>query len=129
MKENARLIRKAKEALHYRKLSDVCEAGEVSAAILTTRGNIYVGINIDAACGIGFCAEHGAVAQMVTRGESRIRKVVAVSADGHFLPPCGRCRELMYQVDRRNIAAEVILGEESSTTLEALLPQRWQDTW
>ena len=115
--------------LNCRALTDDCTAGEVSAAVLTANGNVYVGVSLSAACGIGFCAEHGAIAHMVTMGESQIVKVVALSADGKFLPPCGRCRELMYPVNRKNLAAEILLSDEKTVRLEELLPLRFQDAW
>ncbi|MGC9348119.1 MAG: cytidine deaminase family protein [Anaerolineae bacterium] len=123
------LIAKALEVLHYRELSSECVAGEVSAALLTDTGNLYTGVSISAACGIGFCAEHSAIAQMVTQGESRIIKIVAISGDGRILPPCGRCRELMYQVNVANLEAEILLGSGRRATLSQLLPERWQDAW
>ena len=76
---------------------------------------------------------------MVTAGETRIQKLVAVSGDGKLLPPCGRCRELLYQIDRGNLKAEIILGSDAlasgrsapqtdrMVTLEDLLPERWQE--
>ena len=64
---------------------------------------------------------------MVTAGEYRIRKVVAVSRheDGklYVLPPCGRCREFMRQVDEGNLEAEVVLGRKESAKLRDLLPR------
>jgi cytidine deaminase len=82
-----------------------CVAGEVAAAILTRAGNVYTGICIDASCSIGFCAEHAAVAEMLKRRESEIAVVVAVDDEGRILPPCGRCRELMWQVNPTNSQA------------------------
>jgi cytidine deaminase len=35
-----------------------------------------------------------AVAEMVRNGETRISKIVATTAEGTILPPCGRCRPL-----------------------------------
>jgi hypothetical protein len=52
-----------------------CSAGSVGAAILTAQGNIYTGICIDLACGLGFCAEVAAVAEML---KARERHVLAV---------------------------------------------------
>jgi cytidine deaminase len=127
--ENAELIQKAKAVARPRTLSGECSAGSVGAALITEGGNVYTGVCIDAGCGIGFCAEHTAIAQMITRGESRIAKVVAVTEDGKFLPPCGRCREFMFQVDRGNRDTEVLLSEEKSVRLADLLPMRWQDAW
>ncbi|HVK05414.1 MAG TPA: cytidine deaminase [Armatimonadaceae bacterium] len=79
-------------------------AGTVACALLTAAGNVYTGINIDLACGIGFCAEHAAVAAMLNARETRVAVIVAVNHRGRILPPCGRCRELLAQVDRANRA-------------------------
>jgi cytidine deaminase len=127
--DDRQLIERAKGVLQQRDLTPECTVGEVSAALLTTRGNVYVGVSISAGCGVGFCAEHSAVATMVTQGESRIEKLVAISSDGKFLPPCGRCRELLFQIDRANLEAEVILGPERTVRLRELLPERWQEAW
>jgi cytidine deaminase len=127
--DDERLIDKAKDVLHCRELTPECTVGEVSAALLTTAGNVYVGVSISAGCGVGFCAEHSAIAAMVTHGESRVQKLVAISCDGKFLPPCGRCREMLFQIDRANLDAEVILGSERTVRLEELLPERWQERW
>jgi cytidine deaminase len=124
--DNTQLIDRAKSVLHYRHLTEECIAGEVGAALLTADGNVYVGVSISAACGIGFCAEHSAIAQMVTHGETHIVKLVAIAGDGMCLPPCGRCREFLYQVDRKNLNTEILLGVERTISLEALLPERWQ---
>ncbi|WP_272437999.1 hypothetical protein [Terrihalobacillus insolitus] len=36
-------------------------------------------MSIDTACSMGFCAEHAAAAAMITDGENRILKIIAVS--------------------------------------------------
>jgi len=50
---------------------------------------------------------------MVTAGERRISKIAAVWGVNTVtvLPPCGRCREFMYQLDQKNLSAEVIIGD------------------
>ena len=74
---------------------------------VTPLGNIYQGVCIDTGSGMGFCTEHAAVAAMVTARESSVAKVVAVwlDKDGTLfvLPPCGRCREFMSQIDESNL--------------------------
>ncbi|MCI0399596.1 MAG: cytidine deaminase [Chloroflexi bacterium] len=105
-------------------MTDDCIVGEVSAALLAGSGRLYTGLSIEASSGIGFCAEHSAVAQMLTAGESHIHKIVAVAADGQVLPPCGRCRELLYLIDRRNLQSEIVLGPDRSRSLAELLPER-----
>ena len=76
------LYRIARETLNPRELSRSSSAGSVAAAILTDRGNVYRGVCIDTPCSMGFCAEHAAIAAMVTAGENRILKLVAVMEDG-----------------------------------------------
>jgi len=100
-------------------------AGTVGAALLTTKGNIYTGINIEVACGMGFCAEHSAIAEMLKNRETQIEMIVAVNADS-IIPPCGRCRELLFQVDNKNLNTKVYLSKEHYMTLDELLPNRWK---
>lgn len=123
---NNELIEKAKQAARFHKTSEDVVIGEVGCAVVTDKDNIYIGASIDACCGIGFCAEHSAIASMVTNGEYRIKKIVAVSGDGAVLPPCGRCRELMYQINEDNRNTEIIIGETRVVKLKDLLPEPWQ---
>jgi cytidine deaminase len=106
--------------------------GDVAAALVTADGNRHFGVCIDATCGTGFCAEHAAIAAMVTSGEYRIARIVAVWRDENgrlrVLPPCGRCREFIRQIDDANIDTEVILDRERSVPLRELLPRyEWPD--
>jgi len=99
-------------------------ASTVAAAIRTKSGRTYTGVCLHVSCGIGFCAEHAAIAEMIKGRETQIELLVAVCADG-ILAPCGRCRELMVQVDARNFEAEVALPNGTTTTLRNLLPDHW----
>jgi cytidine deaminase len=99
-----------------------CVAGGVAAAVLSASGRVYTGICIDTACSMGFCAEHAAVAEMLKARESQIAMVVAVGDSGVVIP-CGRCRELMWQVDPRNRATRIIVAPGQVVTLAELLPQ------
>lgn len=119
------LIDVARQRLNPHRVGDRL-FGDVAAALLTQDGNQYTGVCIDTPSGTGFCAEHAAIAAMVTGGEYRIARIVAVWRDDagklYVLPPCGRCRELMRQVDDANIDAQVILGHGRSAPLRELLP-------
>lgn len=123
------LRRRALAVAAPRRLSKSAESGGVGAAILTARGDVYVGACIDMACSIGFCAEHAAAAAMVTAGESVIAKVAAVDATGRPVPPCGRCREFMAQLSDRNGDALVLVGEGAAVPLRELLPLDWRDAF
>ena len=88
-----RLLSAAKKVQNKRDVSVFVEAGGVAAAILTEAGNIYVGVCIDTACTLGMCAERNAISSMITNGESRIKKLVAVMPDGSVGMPCGACAD------------------------------------
>lgn len=109
----------------YRNLGKQTTAGYVGAALLTDKGNVYTGVNIDAPCSVGFCAEHSAIAAMVSAGESRVVMMVAVNKDGEIWPPCGRCREFLCQINDDNENCKVLLPDKSVTTIAKLLPYRW----
>ena len=99
-------------------------AGSVGAALETADGRVYTGIDLDLACGIGFCAEHSAIAEMLKARETVVRRIVAVDAE-RIIAPCGRCRELLVQVDPRNLDCEVLLPDGASAPLRELLPKAW----
>ena len=121
------LYERAKAVLAPRRLSPWAESGGVGAAILTTDGSVYLGVCIDTACSMGFCAEHAAAAAMITAGEQVIDKIVAVNWDGKVLPPCGRCREFLSQLAEENRNARVLVKEGVVVTLEQLLPWDWRE--
>lgn len=120
------LYDRAKSVLNPRRLSPEAEAGGVGAALLSESGAVYVGVCIDTACSMGFCAEHAAAAAMVTAGENRVLKMVAVNSDGRILPPCGRCREFISQLHDENLAAEVLVAGDVVVPLRDLLPFDWR---
>jgi len=120
------LYQRAKAVLNPRKLSEYAEAGGVGAAILSASGTVYVGVCIDTACSMGFCAEHAAAAAMITAGESHVLKMIAVGWNGAIMPPCGRCREFISQLHDDNLYTEVLVGTGVSLTLRELLPYDWR---
>lgn len=121
---NLELIEKARSVVRPKKLGDHL-AGDVGCALLTDQGHLFLGVCIDVSSGMGFCAEHTAIGAMVTAGEYRIAKIVAVwtNEEGTYvLSPFGRCREFMRQIDPANLETEVVLDIDQSARLVDLLP-------
>lgn len=116
----------ARGVISCRKLSEVADCGGVGSALLTKSGNIFTGICFDCTSGIGFCAEHAAVAEMLKNKESEIQAIVSVDWDGKVLPPCGRCRELLQQVNRKNLQTAVFVSKTKAVKLKELLPHRYK---
>lgn len=67
---------------------------QVGAAILTKKGSIYVGCNVEnSTFGATICAERGAIMQMVAHGETDPIACAVVTEDGGS--PCGICRQVL----------------------------------
>jgi len=119
------LIKKAESVVKPIKVDGRLFA-DVGCALITDKDNVYLGVCIDTGSGTGFCAEHSAIAAMVTAGELKIKKLVAVWKDDegitHVLPPCGRCREFIRQIHNGNLATDIILGQNKVVKLSELLP-------
>lgn len=119
------LYLKAKNTLNPRQLSKYSYAGSVASAILSEEGHVYTGVCIDTPASMGFCAEHSAIAAMITAGESRILKVVSVYKDGTVIAPCGRCREFINKIHDENHKTEILLKDQV-VTIKELLPHSWE---
>ena len=123
------LYSRAKHVQRDTKISQFMEAGCVAAAIQTVNGNIYVGVCIDTNSSLGMCAERNAMANMITNGESKIKKVLAIMPDGKTGPPCGACREFMMQLGPESKEIEIMMDYDTMdiTTLGELCPQWWTE--
>ena len=118
----------AKAVQDGRKISEYVEAGGVAAAIESESGKIYVGVCVDTACTLGICAERNAIFNMITNGEHRIRRVLALMSNGKTGAPCGACRELMAQLmpeDYKNVEIMLDLDSEKVVTLGEIMKEWW----
>lgn len=118
----------AKAVRNGRKISGYVEAGGVAAAVLSDSGKIYTGVCVDTCSTLGICAERNAIFNMITNGEHKIKRVLAIMPDGRSGAPCGACRELMVQLmpdDYQSV--EIMLDRESGrvVTLGELTPEWW----
>ena len=122
---NEELIQKAASVINPKKIGDFL-VGDVGCALITPAGNVYTGVCIDASSGMGFCAEHSAIAAMVTAGEYRIERLAGVwkndKGEVKVLPPCGRCREFIRSIDNGNLEADILMKDGKVLKLKELLP-------
>jgi cytidine deaminase len=118
----------AKKVQNGREVSERIYAGGVAAAIESKSGRIYVGVSVDTSCTLGICAERNAMFNMLTNGESEIRRVIAIMPDGKTAAPCGACREFMTQLmPGRYQDIEIMLDYEKGKVarLGDLTPEWW----
>lgn len=123
-----RLYEAANSVRKKRRISEFVTGGEVAAAILSASGKIYTGVCIDTCSTLGICAERNAIFNMITQGEQKICKVLAVMPDGKTGAPCGACRELMAQIMPEEYKQiEIMLDHEKKrvVTLGELTPEWW----
>ena len=127
-KRDKELIEKAKVLVGKKKVSGGV-VKEVCSALLTNDNKIFTGVSLDLWCGIGFCAEHSAIANMISHSyETEIKTIVACtnSKTNSIIYTCGRCREMIELVNKTNRNnTEVIISKNKKVKLKELLPGEW----
>ena len=104
----------------------------VGAAVLSAKGKVYSGTNIEnASYGLTVCAERVAIHSAAASGEREIAILAVVAEAEGFATPCGACRQVLHEFrlgangDEQQETLVVIengKGERLVLTLEELLP-------
>ena len=69
----------------------------VGSALRTESGNMFSGVHVEARNGrISVCAEAVALGTAATNGDTKVTQIVAVTESGDIYPPCGMCREIIF---------------------------------
>lgn len=95
----------------------------VGAAVLTTSGKIYDGVNIEnAAFPTTMCAERVAMYKAISEGELNFEAIAVVTENAGS--PCGSCRQVMaeFGLDTIVIIADLDGKVKLETTVKNLLP-------
>ncbi|MCC7130178.1 MAG: cytidine deaminase [Anaerolineae bacterium UTCFX2] len=88
----------------------------VGAALLTSSGRIYDGVNIEnAAYPVTICAERVAVFKAVSEGERQFAAIAVVTSNGGA--PCGSCRQVLAEF---GLDTRVLIAEEHGTLVREL---------
>ncbi|NKQ57973.1 cytidine deaminase [Amycolatopsis sp. K13G38] len=71
----------------------------VGVAGLVDDGRVVLGCNVEnASYGLGLCAECTMAGQLRLTGGGRLVAVACRSGAGELLMPCGRCRQILYEL-------------------------------
>lgn len=97
----------------------------VGAALLASDGSISEGCNVEnAAFPSGICAERGAVAAAVARGNRSFETMLVATEADEPTPPCGMCRQVLEEFSPHLLVVSVTRGgREARWTLDELLPK------
>jgi len=97
---------------------------KVGAALETADGTVITGCNIEnATYGLTVCAERVAMFTALAAGHTRFRRVAVVADAAAPTPPCGACRQILWEFGGD---LEVVLANLTDETgrhqLRALFP-------
>ncbi|MFZ2089718.1 MAG: cytidine deaminase [Desulfobaccales bacterium] len=98
---------------------------KVGAAVLTAKGQVFSGGNVEnASYGLTLCAERAAIAQAVAEegADMQIRAIAVVSDRPGPFSPCGACRQVIFEFGPE--ALVIFPGEEGllEVPISELLP-------
>lgn len=70
----------------------------VGAALETDDGEIISGCNVESASyGLTVCAERVAIWKAISQGKRKIIKIAVVADTEELTPPCGVCRQIIWE--------------------------------
>ena len=71
---------------------------KVGAAVEDIDGRVHTGCNIEnASYGLTLCAERVAVFKAVSEGARKFRRVAVAADTDDLTPPCGACRQILWE--------------------------------
>jgi cytidine deaminase len=98
---------------------------KVGAALEDSSGHIHTGCNVEnASYGLTLCAERVAVFKAVSEGARGFRRVAVVADTDTLTPPCGACRQILWEFcgDAELIMSN-LRGKTETMRLKDLLPR------
>jgi cytidine deaminase len=70
----------------------------VGAALEDTSGRVHTGCNVEnATYGLTLCAERVAVFKAISEGARSFRRIAIAADTGTLTPPCGACRQILWE--------------------------------
>jgi cytidine deaminase len=71
---------------------------QVGAAVQDETGRVFTGCNVEnATYGLSVCAERVAVLKAVSEGAGKLTRVAVVADTDTLTPPCGACRQILWE--------------------------------
>ena len=88
---------------------------QVGAALRTADGHVVTGCNVEnATYGLNVCAERVALFKALSEGHRRFTHIAVVADTAEPTPPCGACRQLLWEFGGD---LEVVLGNLQRETV------------
>ena len=97
----------------------------VGAAVRTGSGKVYTGCNVESASyGLTVCAERVAIWKALSEGERQFTELAVVADTESLTPPCGTCRQIIWEFARNaTIVFANLNGQSETFHMAELLPR------
>jgi len=102
---------------------------KVGAALEAAGGKVYTGCNVEnATYGLTVCAERVAVWKALSEGGRGFRRIAVVADTTNLTPPCGACRQILWEYcGDVEILLGNLRGERRTYRLAELFPAPFDD--
>ena len=96
----------------------------VGAALLAEDGTVVTGCNVESASyGLTLCAERVALVKGISEGRTRFTAVAVVADTERLTPPCGACRQLLWEfAPDATVTLANLTGLTAQYSMRELLP-------
>lgn len=104
---------------------------KVGAAVEDSTGRIHSGCNVEnATYGLTVCAERVAIFKAISEGARAFRRVAVVAETDRLTPPCGACRQILWEFcgDVEIVLAN-LKGATETLRLGELLPRAFDQSF
>jgi cytidine deaminase len=97
----------------------------VVAAVEDENGRIFTGCNIEnATYGLTICAERVAVFKAISEGASKLVRVAVVAETQMLTPPCGACRQILWEFcGNAELVLANLTGRRETISLNEIFPR------
>jgi cytidine deaminase len=98
---------------------------KVGAAVEDEEGKIFTGCNVEnATYGLTLCAERVALFKAISEGAGRIKRIAVVADTDVLTPPCGACRQVLWEFcGDAQLLLSNLTGAKEATTLAKIFPR------
>lgn len=97
----------------------------VGAALEDESGRIHTGCNVEnATYGLTLCAERLAIFKAVSEGVRKFRRIAIAADTGTLTPPCGACRQILWEFcGDIEVTLVNLAGKTETYRMKDLLPR------
>ena len=102
----------------------------VGVAMVDQSGRVWTGANVEnSSYNLGLCAERVALYYALTHGGSGFRQVVVATDAARPTPPCGACRQALWEFARDATVLMVTQsGQRKQVTVRDLVPHAFDES-